>query len=387
MQFSCLQDNISKGLANVSRAVAQRAPLPITQNVLIEAEDSKLKITATNLEIAITTWIGAQIEEEGSVTIPARMLSDFINSLPDKKVDIETVANPIGLKIHCANFDAQMNGIDPENYPPIPNISDGPKISISSSDFKSSLSRVRFAVATDESRPALTGVKVDIKGNEFTLASADGFRLAIETGSCESSVEEDVSVIVPGRTMNEIFSLLGTDSGMLDMTVTEQKSQALFKFGDVEVVTQLIQGNFPDYERLIPGEKGTICRVNREEILQATNAASVFARDGSGIIRMVSDDTDEGSIRIMSQAEELGSNESRVNASIEGEETRIAFNSKFLNEILSVLDGDEVEIETMSPSSPGVFRSAANSGYLHIIMPMFVPVSYTHLTLPTKRIV
>ena len=372
MKLSCIQSNLRKGLATVSRAVATRSTIPETQNVLIATDNGRLRLTATNLEIAITTWIGAQIEEEGSVTIPARMLSDFINSLPDKKVDIEKVANPIGLKIHCANFDAQMNGIDPENYPPIPNISDGPKISISSSDFKSSLSRVRFAVATDESRPALTGVKVDIKGNEFTLASADGFRLAIETGSCESSVEEDVSVIVPGRTMNEIFSLLGTDSGMLDMTVTEQKSQALFKFGDVEVVTQLIQGNFPDYERLIPGEKGTICRVNREEILQATNAASVFARDGSGIIRMVSDDTDEGSIRIMSQAEELGSNESRVNASIEGEETRIAFNSKFLNEILSVLDGDEVEIETMSPSSPGVFRSAANSGYLHIIMPMFV---------------
>lgn len=372
MKLSCIQSNLRKGLATVSRAVATRSTIPETQNVLIATDNGRLRLTATNLEIAITTWIGAQIEEEGSVTIPARMLSDFINSLPDKKVEIETVANPIGLKIHCANFDAQMNGIDPENYPPIPNISDGPKISISSSDFKSSLSRVRFAVATDESRPALTGVKVDIKGNEFTLASADGFRLAIETGNCESSVEEDVSVIVPGRTMNEIFSLLGTDSGMLDMTVTEQKSQALFKFGDVEVVTQLIQGNFPDYERLIPGEKGTICRVNREEILQATNAASVFARDGSGIIRMVSDDTDEGSIRIMSQAEELGSNESRVNASIEGEETRIAFNSKFLNEILSVLDGDEVEIETMSPSSPGVFRSAANSGYLHIIMPMFV---------------
>ena len=372
MKLSCIQSNLRKGLATVSRAVATRSTIPETQNVLIATDNGRLKLTATNLEVAITTWIGAQIEEEGSVTIPARMLSDFINSLPDKKVDIETVAYPIGLKIHCANFDAQMNGIDPENYPPIPNISDGPKISISSSDFKSSLSRVRFAVATDESRPALTGVKVDVKGNEFTLASADGFRLAIETGNCESSVEEDVSVIVPGRTMNEIFSLLGTDSGMLDMTVTEQKSQALFKFGDVEVVTQLIQGNFPDYERLIPGEKGTICRVNREEILQATNAASVFARDGSGIIRMVSDDTDEGSIRIMSQAEELGSNESRVNASIEGEETRIAFNSKFLNEILSVLDGDEVEIETMSPSSPGVFRSAANSGYLHIIMPMFV---------------
>ena len=372
MKLSCIQTNLRKGLETVSKAVATRSSIPARQTALIATDNGRLRLTATNLEIAITTWIGAQIEEEGSVTIPARMLSDFINSLPDKKVDIETVANPIGLKIHCANFDAQMNGIDPENYPPIPNISDGPKISISSSDFKSSLSRVRFAVATDESRPALTGVKVDIKGNEFTLASADGFRLAIETGSCESSVEEDVSVIVPGRTMNEIFSLLGTDSGMLDMTVTEQKSQALFKFGDVEVVTQLIQGNFPDYERLIPGEKGTICRVNREEILQATNAASVFARDGSGIIRMVSDDTDEGSIRIMSQAEELGSNESRVNASIEGEETRIAFNSKFLNEILSVLDGDEVEIETMSPSSPGVFRSAANSGYLHIIMPMFV---------------
>ena len=372
MKLSCIQSNLRKGLSTVSRAVATRSTIPETQNVLMATDNGRLKLTATNLEIAITTWIGAQIEEEGSVTIPARMLSDFINTLPDKKVDIETVESPIGLKIHCANFDAQMNGIDSENYPPIPNISDGPKISISSSDFKSSLSRVRFAVATDESRPALTGVKVDVKSNQFTLASADGFRLAIETGSCESSVEEDVSVIVPGRTMNEIFSLLGTDSGTLDMTVTEQKSQALFKFGDVEVVTQLIQGNFPDYERLIPSEKGTICRVNREDLLQATNAASVFARDGSGIVRMVSDDSEEGSIRIMSQAEELGSNESRVKASIEGEETRIAFNSKFLNEILGVLDGDEVEIETISPSSPGVFKSAANSGYVHIIMPMFV---------------
>ncbi|MBP06105.1 MAG: DNA polymerase III subunit beta, partial [Chloroflexi bacterium] len=365
MKLSCIQSNLRKGLATVSRAVATRSTIPETQNVLMATDNGRLKLTATNLEIAITTWIGAQIEEEGSVTIPARMLSDFINTLPDKKVDIETVPSPTGMKIHCANFDAQMNGIDPENYPPIPNISDGPKVSISSSDFKSSLSRVRFAVASDESRPALTGVKVDVKGNELTLASADGFRLAIESGSCESSVDEDVSVIVPGRTMNEIFSLLGTDSGMLDMTVTEQKSQALFKFGDVEVVTQLIQGNFPDYERLIPSEKGTTCRVNREDLLQATNAASVFARDGSGIIRMVSDDSEEGSVRIMSQAEELGSNESRVKASIEGEETRIAFNSKFLNEILSVLDGDEVEIETMSPSSPGVFRSAANSGYIH----------------------
>ena len=372
MKLSCIQSNLRKGLATVSRAVATRSTIPETQNVLMATDNGRLKLTATNLEIAITTWIGAQIEEEGSVTIPARMLSDFINTLPDKKVDIETVPSPTGMKIHCANFDAQMNGIDPENYPPIPNISDGPKVSISSSDFKSSLSRVRFAVASDESRPALTGVKVDVKGNELTLASADGFRLAIESGSCESSVDEDVSVIVPGRTMNEIFSLLGTDSGMIDMTVTEQKSQALFKFGDVEVVTQLIQGNFPDYERLIPSEKGTTCRVNREDLLQATNAASVFARDGSGIIRMVSDDSEEGSVRIMSQAEELGSNESRVKASIEGEETRIAFNSKFLNEILSVLDGDEVEIETMSPSSPGVFRSAANSGYIHIIMPMFV---------------
>ena len=171
----------------------------------------------------------------------------------------------------------------------------------------------------------------------------------------------------------EIFSLLGSDNGMLDMTVTDQKSQALFKFGDVEVVTQLIQGNFPDYERLIPSEKGTICRVNRQEIIQATSAASVFARDGSGIIRMVSENIDdEGSVRIMSQAEELGSNEARIKAEIEGEEARIAFNSKFLGEILGVLDGDEIEIETMSPSSPGVFRSAANSGYLHIIMPMFV---------------
>ena len=373
MKLTCMQSNLSKGLATVGRAVATRSTIPETQNVLIATDNGRLKLTATNLEVAITTWIGAQIEQEGALSIPARMFGDFTNSLPDQKVEMEFIPNPIGIKIHCANFDAQINGLDSENYPPIPNITDGPKVSISATQFKSSLARVKFAVATDESRPALTGVKLDIKENEFTLASADGFRLSIEKGQCDSTVDEEISIIIPQRTVNEIFNLIGNESGEVDITVTKQKSQALFKFGDIEVVTQLIQGNFPDYERLIPTEEGTVTKINRSEMLDSTNAAKVFARDGSGIIRVISESINgEGSMRIMSQAEEVGSNESRIKAEISGEGTQIAFNSRFLSDILSVLEGDVIELETLSSSSPGVFRSEANQGFLHIIMPMFV---------------
>ena len=386
MWVTCLQENLSKGLATVGRAVASRATLPVTQNVLIQTDEGRLKLTATNLEIAISTWIGAQIETEGAITIPARMLTDFVNSLPSEKVELELVQEPRGIRIKCANFDATINGTDAEEFPPIPTVKDGATVTIPADTLRASLERVVFSAATDDSRPALTGVNVDIRGDCFTVAAADGFRMAVDQAKLSSEAAVDVNCIVPARTMAEVQRLLNDPAGEVEFTVTEQKTQALFRMANVEVVTQLVQGTFPDYEKIMPTAHSTRAKIDLQSMIQATRAASVFARDGSGIIRLVmapgdkagsSDNGDAsagngGNVTISSRAEEVGDNEAVLEANVEGDESKIAFNARFLTDVLNVLRGDDVIIETSTPSSPGVFKAERLEGYSHVIMPMYV---------------
>jgi len=375
MQVTCLRENLSRGLANISRAVAARATLPVTQNVLLEGDNGQLKLTATNTEISISTWIGAQIEGEGSVTVPARMFNDFVNSLPGQTVQIGFQTDPVGVEITCDKFAATINGIAAEEFPPIPVVEGGASVTIPADAFRGALERVVFAAATDDSRPVLTGVKVELAGDEFTLAAADGFRLAVESGKLGASVSEEVGVIVPAKTLAEVERLLGDGSSSVELTLDASGRSAKFRLETSEVVTSLVQGTFPDYEKLIPTSHGTKATIDLSSMVQATRAASIFARDGSGIIRVVvnpGSDGEAGSVKIISRAEEVGSNENELDASVEGEESKVAFNSKFLMDVLNVMSGDDVDIETTTPSSPGVFRSAKHEGYTHVVMPMFV---------------
>jgi len=211
MQLSCLQENLSRGLSVVQRAVATRTTLPITQNVLLSTDNSRLKLAATNLEIAISTWIGAQVEEEGSITIPARLLTEFVNSLPAERIDIAMNPQPLGLDLECARFEAHINGRDADDFPPIPTVESGVIGKISSSVLKDAITHVAFAAATEESRPVLTGIKVDLKGDSFTFAAADGFRLAVYEGKLAEAVSEDVSFIMPARAFQEVNRLIGSD--------------------------------------------------------------------------------------------------------------------------------------------------------------------------------
>ena len=375
MWVACLQENLSRGLATVGRAVASRATLPVTQNVLLQSDKSRLKITATNLEIAISTWVGAQVEHEGAITVPARMITDFVNSLPNERVDIELSDEPKGIRLSCANFQARMNGTDADEFPPIPTVSDGDTAKIPAEALRGALERVVFAAATEESRPVLTGVKVEIQGDDIALAAADGFRLAVDRGKLSEPIESEVDVIVPARTMNELQRLVGDQDGDVVMTVTKAKSQALFRLENVEIVSQLVQGTFPDYDKLIPASFGTKATVGLAEFRQAARAASIFARDGSGIIRLVVTPGEEdgpGKMTVSSHAEEMGENEGTVEVKVEGDESKVAFNSKFLLDVLGVLGGEDVTLETTTPSSPGVLRAAAHEGYIHVVMPMFV---------------
>ena len=383
MKLSCLQENLNRGLAIVGRAVATRTTLPITQNVLLSTDRSMLKLSATNLEIAITTWIGAMVEEEGSITVPARLLSEFVASLPSDRIDMVLPPGPKILQLTCARSEANVNGTDAEEFPPIPTVESGLAAKIEAQALRTAIAQVVFAAATEESRPVLTGVKLDLEGDRFTMAAADGFRLAVHHGQLAGAVDEPISIILPSRTLNELSRFLADQDSPVEMTMTPSRGQVLFHLKSIEVVSQLIQGTFPNYSQLIPQSYQTRTVFDLQQLLRAARTAAIFARDGSGIVRLqvVPGPEDPspsngagrpGKVIISARAEELGDNVDEVDTIIEGDESKIAFNSKYLLEVLTVLERGEVALETSTPSSPGVFKPTGSDSYIHVVMPMFV---------------
>ena len=276
MKISCLQENLSRGLAVVGRAVASRATLPVTQNVLLSIDQSMLKLSATNLEIAITTWVGAMIEEEGSITVPARLLTEFVNSLPNDKIDLEMEQGSGLLQISSGNSNAHINTTDASEFPPIPTVDDGVAVEVDPVIFRLAISRVAFAAATEESRPVLPGVELKLKESTFTMAAADGFRLAVHHGALIKPVSEEISVIIPARTMNELNRLIGDQEEPVEILMTPAKGQVMFRIrgGDtVEIVSQLLQGTFPNYEQLIPQSYTTRAVMDLPTVLRAARTA------------------------------------------------------------------------------------------------------------------
>ena len=380
MKISCLQENLSRGLAVVGRAVASRATLPVTQNVLLSADQSMLKMSATNLEIAMTTWVGALIEKEGSITVPARLLTEFVNSLPNDKIDLELDQGSGLLQISSGTSNAHINITEASEFPPIPTVDDGVAAEVDPLVLKSAITRVAFAAATEESRPVLTGVEMKLEDSNFTMAAADGFRLAVHHGALLKSVSEPMSMIVPARTMTEVNRLIGEREEPVEILMTPAKGQVMFRVrgGDtVEIVSQLLQGTFPNYEQLIPQSYTTRAIMDLPTVLRAARTASIFAKDGSNIIRMhlmpAAADTEPPKVEISARSEEVGDNQDLVDLDeIEGEEGKIAFNSRYLLDVLAVLEKGKVALETTTSSSPGVFKPTDSDDYIHVVMPMFV---------------
>jgi len=375
MRLSCLQENLNRGLNVVGRAVATRTTLPITSNVLLATDQSRLKLVATNLEIAISCWIGAKVEEEGEITVPARLLTEFINSLPSDKVDISLSPKTKTLELRCARFEARISGIDAKDFPPIPKIEDGITTTVEVEALHQGISQVVFAAASDESRPVLTGVNAKFDGDLLTLAAADGFRLAVYKLPIVSPVSQGTEVIIPARTLAELNRLMVDQEEAIELTINSNKSQALFRLKNVELVTQLIQGAFPNYAQLIPQSYDTRAVVSLADFLRATRTASIFARDGSGIVRLMITPGEEltpGKVTISARSEELGEDVGEIDATIEGQEAKIAFNSKYLVDVLGVLRESQVALETTNPSAPGVIRPVGVDNYIHVVMPMFV---------------
>ena len=282
---------------------------------------------------------------------------------------------PLGIQLTCGRFEGRLLGTDAEEFPPIPSVEEGVGVSIAPKTLRTAINQVVFAAATEDSRPVLTGVKMELEGDRVTFAAADGFRLAVHTETLVSPLPEPTSFIIPARTLTELNRLLADQEGPVEFTVTPQRSQVLFRLKNVEMVSQLVQGTFPNYQQLIPQSYATRAVVALQDFSRATHTAAIFARDGSGIVRVQvfpGSDGVGGKIVISARAEELGDNVGEINAKVEGEEAKIAFSSKYLSDVLGVISQEEVALETTTPASPGVIRPVGTENYVHVVMPMFV---------------
>jgi DNA polymerase-3 subunit beta len=376
MKLSCLQENLKRGLAIASHAVAGKSTLPVLSNVLLATDEGRLKIASTNLEIGLTCWIGAKIDEEGAVTVPAKLLADVVGGLPNDKISLSLDARTQTLNLKCARFEANIKGIEADEFPVIPTIADRePTVAFPPDLLRETVDQVAFAAATDDTRPVLAGVLMRLKGTTATFAAADGFRLAVRTVELPEPVREPLEVIVPARALLELSRIIGDVEGNVEITVTPSGGQILFHTESMDLVSRLIDGKFPDFERIIPSQSATRTVLDTQELSKAVKLASFFANASANIVKLTMESGGElspGKLTISSNAAEVGNNQGALDGMIHGEGGQLALNVRFLAEAINAIKTPQIALETQTPQSPGVFKPVGADGYIHVVMPMTV---------------
>jgi len=372
MKVTVLQENLARGLNTVSRAVSPRSTLPVLANVLIATDEGRLRLSATNLEMGITCWIPARIEQEGSTTVPSRTFGDLINTLPGDQVKLLLDTGTQSLHVQGGASNNDIKCIDPQEFPPMPVPDMAGAIQLNVVDFKEMIHQVAFAASTDEARPVLMGVLMVVDKDKVTMAAADGFRLSVRKANLSSPAPHPLNAIIPARALNELARIAADGEDMIQMVAPKSRGQVVFRVKDVELVSQLIEGAFPDYQQIIPRSYKSRTLVSTASLLKACRQAEIFAREGSNVARLdiKSANGGSGEVEISATSEETGKNETIVEATVDGSGVLIAFNVKFLREVLEVIKSPNVALETSAANAPGVVRPVGDEDFLHVIMPM-----------------
>jgi DNA polymerase-3 subunit beta len=381
VDLTCEQEQFQRALALVSRAVATKSSLPVLSNVLLSADGDHLRIAATNLDVGITTAIEAAVLDPGQVTVDARLLADFVNTLPAGNVRLRSEGGKFSLNVQSGEgrhaTKADINGMDPDDFPVLQaDTSNGFSAVIDPGVLREMIAQVEFAAATDDSRPVLAGVLARFEEGRLTLASADGFRLAVRSGGLAEPVLEKLDAIVPAKAMRELARIIGDSTEPVRLALTPNRTQLVVRVDDTVFLSRLIEGTFPDYRAIVPRDFSTTVTVGRDALQTAVRRAGYFARDNNDVIRLTiagaDEDGDLGSVEVSANAAERGSSQSFVDAGVSGPGTQIAFNSRYLTEVLGVLKGGQVLLGLNGANQAGVVRPADGGDYDHVIMPMVI---------------
>lgn len=373
MKFSCNQDTFSKYLNIVSRVVTTKPGLPILSNVLFESDKGKLIMKTTDLELSISTWIGADIQEDGKITVPAKQLSEFVNSIPEEKVDVEVKKQ--SFDISTSNNTASFNTMPSDDFPTIPEVgAQKYSVRIKKTDIVEAVNRVAFAAANDDIKPVLTGVKVEVEDSDVSFVATDGLRLSRQTVKIEKGSGKK-SFLVPVRAFLEltyIISELDTDEEWVNIYLLEDKNQVLFRLSDVDLVSRLIDGEFPEYKQIIPTGFETRCVIKRDDFLNSLKVVNIIARSVLGNKMILNIDTKSEKISLSATQSDLGKNESTFDGQIEGKDIKIAFSARLLADILNHLNAEDIIFECSEAVKPGVFKIEGDKEFVHLVMPMML---------------
>jgi len=374
VKVTCLQENLARGLQVAGRGVSGRTTLPILGNVLLRTEGGRLRLTTTNLEVGINVWVAAKVDDEGSITVPAKLFTEFVNSLPPGPIELSLNIRTKTVHIKSGPYEANLKGMDAEEFPIIPGIPDQPTTRIAQNVLKRMIHEVAFVAATDDSRPVLTGVLTTLEASEIVMAAADPYRLSVRRAQLLDPVAEKIEAIIPSRSLSEVERILDESDDPVELYVTPNKSQVIFHTESTDLVSRVIEGQFPNYRQVIPSSSQTTVVVQRDELLKATRLASYFARDAANIVRFQIDPGSEWPLVVSATAAEVGDNTGRIEASVQGQPTTIAFNSRFVQDALGSLSAPEVKLELGGPLAPGVVKIVGDEeSYLHVVMPLRIP--------------
>ncbi len=368
MKLSVMQENLARGLSVVSRAVSSRSTLPVLANVLLKTEDGGLKLTATNLEIGITYWVPGKIDTDGATTVPAKLLTDYVNALQGgDRIDLELQGGDT-LNLRCGRYESHLKGIDADEFPAIQTAGERPTTRISQKILRQALEETAFAAASDEARPILTGVLARFEGDAVTFAAADNYRIAVKTIPVLDPVAE-TSVVIPARALNELTRVMADVDEPVEIVLAQSRNQILFHLEGVDLVSRLIDGQFPNYQQVLPQSHTTRAVLDREELLRAVRPAALIAHESANIVKLQISANDESGIVVSANAE-VGDHVGQVEAAVEGDGTTIAFNARYLADVLTNVDADQFALELNGPLSPGVFRPIGDDQYVHVVMPV-----------------
>jgi DNA polymerase III subunit beta len=370
MKLSLLQENLNIALSSVSRFVSLKAQLPILSNILFSTDSGRLKLSATNLELGINYWLGAKIDTEGSFTLPAKEITEFISYLPVGRLNLEL--NPQSLlEIVSSKAQSTFTTIPAADFPTLPSLNDKTALEIDLKILSETISQVAFAAATDDSRPILTAVLCRFTPTTLSLVATDGFRLSLKEIKLVNPItlpesKDNLTFLIPSRSLMEVAKL-AKSTPRLKFGLSSDAHQLIFVLEDLELVSRLIEGDYPDYQRIIPDSFTTTVHLDKNEFAQAVKIASVFARESANVVKL---SVKNSSLDVSANATQIGQNKASVDAKVDGEPLEIAFNYKFISDFLSVCQGNEVVIKLNEPLTPGLFCDEADPHFTHIIMPV-----------------
>lgn len=367
MKIQVLQEVLSKALSITSRFSSSKVQLPVLANILIKSQKNKLLVNATNLDMSISISLGAKIEKEGEITVPTKTISDLVSNLKPGQIELSVEKEKV--EINSPGFNSIIAGMNASDFPKIPEVIKNIDFKIVPDALQNALSKVLFAVSVDETRPVLTGVMVLFQKEEVVFVATDGFRLSqIKVKNFQS--KKEFRVILPKNILQELIRLMG--DGDIEFSYSPDEHQMLFSFENYILSSRVIDGDFPDFEKIIPKKSTTTLVVDRQELLRAVKLASVFARDSANVVKF---GITKESIEVVAESSQSGSQKTFVDAKItEGEDLlkdfTIGFNFRFLEDYLNNIEGDDIQINLTDPNAPALFLDLADKNYLHIIMPV-----------------